>query len=69
MNNQEQLCRVTHDAWEAMEFLQQELQKVEDHLEVGVQWMVESPEYQQAVEYLQICHYQLAVDKLEGLIV
>jgi hypothetical protein len=69
MNNQERLRRVTHDAWEAMEFLQQELQKVEEHLDIGIRWTVESPEYQQAVEYLQIRHYQLAVDKLEGLVV
>ncbi|KAF8479455.1 hypothetical protein JB92DRAFT_3277834 [Gautieria morchelliformis] len=68
-NDKARLRQVTHDAWEGMLFLQKGLQDVESQLDVGERWTTDSPAYQQTVEYLNIRNYQLAVDKLEGLVV
>ena len=68
-NDKAHLCQVTHDAWEGVIFLQNELQSVEEHLDVGQQWTPQSPEFQQATAYMNVQTYQKAVDKLEGLVV
>ncbi|KAF8574809.1 hypothetical protein K439DRAFT_1624059 [Ramaria rubella] len=67
--NKAHLQQVTHDAWEGVLFLQNELQAVEESLDVGARWTSDSPEYQCATEYVCIRSYQHAVDKLEGLVV
>ncbi|KAF8576014.1 hypothetical protein K439DRAFT_1623158 [Ramaria rubella] len=63
------LHQVSHDAWESVLFLQQELQQVEGQLGIGAQWTLDSQEYQCATEYLRTRTYQGAVDKLKGLVV
>ncbi|KAF8573706.1 hypothetical protein K439DRAFT_1624875 [Ramaria rubella] len=63
------LCQVSQDAWDGVNFLQQKLQKVEGHLDIGARWTPESLEFLRAAEYLRIQGYQCAVDKLEGLVV
>ena len=63
------LRQISHDAWEGVMFLQQELQQVEGQLDVGERWTPDSPEFLRAAEYLRIRTYQRAVDKLEGLVV
>jgi hypothetical protein len=50
-------------------FLQKELQHTEGQLDIGECWTTDSPEYQQAADYLHSRNYQVAVDKLEGLVV
>jgi hypothetical protein len=66
------MCHVTairQAAWEAYEYLQKEVMHTEDALIISHCWTVDTPEWQDAVKYLQIRAYQLAVDKLEGLVV
>ncbi|KAF8583365.1 hypothetical protein K439DRAFT_1617574 [Ramaria rubella] len=63
------LLQVAHDAWEGVLFLQQELQQVEERLDVGERWSLESPEFLHAAEYLRTQTYRRAIDKLEGLVV
>ncbi|KAF8580520.1 hypothetical protein K439DRAFT_1519701 [Ramaria rubella] len=53
----------------SVNFLQQELQKVEGQLDIGARWSAKSPEFQRAAEYIRIRDYQCAVNKLEGLVV
>ncbi|KAF8510084.1 hypothetical protein JB92DRAFT_3119260 [Gautieria morchelliformis] len=67
--DQARLCQVTHDAWEGVVFLQKELEQVEEKLDIGTQWTPEQPEYQRAADYIHTCKFQVAVDKLEGLVV
>ena len=61
--------QVSRDAWEGVLFLQQELQQIEEHLDIGARWTTDSPEYRNASEYVRTRSYQRAVDKLEGLVV
>ena len=67
--DQARLRQVARDAWEGVLFLQGKLERMEGHLDVGIQWTRESAEYLHASEYLQRRTYQCAVDKLEGLVV
>ncbi|KAF8514271.1 hypothetical protein JB92DRAFT_3115721 [Gautieria morchelliformis] len=67
--DQARLCQVTHDAWEGVVFLQKELQQVEENLDIATRWSPEQPEYQHAADYICTCKFQVAVDKLEGLVV
>ncbi|KAF8510448.1 hypothetical protein JB92DRAFT_3083613 [Gautieria morchelliformis] len=68
-NDKARLRQVTHDTWEGIMFLQRELQLVEENLDIGARWTPEHPDYQRAAEYLHIQKYQVALDKLEGLVV
>ena len=63
------LHQVTHDAWESVIFLQTQLQDLEGPLDIGEHWTPEDAEYQRAMEYQWVRTYQVAVDKLEGLVV
>ena len=42
---------------------------LEDILSVSERWTPQTLEWEQVMKYLQIQDYQLAVDKLEGLVV
>ena len=67
--NQLRLHQMTHDAWESVIFLQTQLQDLEGPLDIGEHWTPEGAEYQRAMEYQQVITYQVAVKKLEGLVV
>ncbi len=57
-NDKAWLCQVTHDAWEGVLFLQNELQSVEEDLDVGQRWTPQSPEFQKATAYIHVRTYQ-----------
>jgi len=60
---------MTHDAWESVIFLQTQLQDLAGHLDIGEHWTPEDAEYQREMEYQEVQTYQVAVDKLEGVVV
>ena len=66
MHHVTQICQA---AWEAYEFLQKEAMVFEDLLQVSHWWTPDMTELHDAMKYVQIGDYQLAVDKLEALVV
>ncbi|KAF8587420.1 hypothetical protein K439DRAFT_1614349 [Ramaria rubella] len=48
------LCQVSQDAWDGVNFIQQELQKVDGHLDVRARWTPESPEFHCAAELFEL---------------
>jgi hypothetical protein len=67
--DQARLRQVAFDAWESAMYLQEQLQRVEERLEICERWTPGSPEFEKASKYMRIRTYQRAVDKLEGLVV
>ncbi|KAF8507268.1 hypothetical protein JB92DRAFT_2793630 [Gautieria morchelliformis] len=60
---------IRQQAWEAYEFLQKEVMSIEETLDIAERWTPGCHEWEVAMSYNKIREYQLAVDKLEGLVV
>ena len=56
-------------AWESYEYLQKEVMRLEEELNLTERWTPASPEWQDAVNYNNLRDFKLTVDKLEGLVV
>lgn len=64
-----QVTAIRRSAWESYEYLQQEVMHMEELLNVSERWTPESPQWQVAEKYNKMQEFQLAVDKLEALVV
>ncbi|KAF8515032.1 hypothetical protein BU17DRAFT_93915 [Hysterangium stoloniferum] len=63
------LIRIVREAWEAVLVLQKEVQNMEEHLDISERWTITSAQYQDVLKYMDQREFQLAIDKLEGLVV
>lgn len=63
------MSRVAREAWDTAIYLQTDLNDLEVHLGISECWTSQSPDYQKAIKYMNQRQFQLAVDKLEGLVV
>ncbi|KAF8521797.1 hypothetical protein BU17DRAFT_87722 [Hysterangium stoloniferum] len=57
------------EAWEAVLILQREIQSIEEQLDISERWTAATEQYQAVLKYMDKQVFQLAVDKLEGLVV